>query len=67
VPYYEAGAAYAPYGEGYFVGVVATQSVFLAPAVGPGDGGSGHGWDGFGGGGHEGGGIDGGGMDGGGA
>jgi len=31
VPYYEAGAAFAPYGEGYFVGSVAMQGLFSSP------------------------------------
>ena len=48
VPYFEAGAAYAPYGEGYFVGAVAVESMFSTPPPGggPGDGFDGHGWDG---------------------
>ena len=52
VPYYEAGAAFAPYGEGYFVGAVATQSLFVVPQIGEaGPGGGDHGWGGFDGGG----------------
>jgi hypothetical protein len=52
VPYYEAGAAFAPYGEGYFVGAVATQSLFVVPQISEGGpGGGDHGWGGFDGGG----------------
>jgi hypothetical protein len=47
VPYYEAGAAFAPYGEGYFVGAVATQSLFVAPQVGEAGHGGDHGWAAF--------------------
>jgi hypothetical protein len=62
VPYYEAGAAFAPYAEGYFVGMVATQSLFVAPQLSGGEhGASDHGWDGFDGGGMGGGDIGGGG------
>jgi hypothetical protein len=52
VPYFEAGAAFGPYGEGYFVGSVATQTLFVVPPIvaGASDQGS-HGWDGFDGGG----------------
>jgi hypothetical protein len=61
VPYFEAGAAFAPYGEGYFMGAIATQSLFIAPTL-AGDGGTGHGgWESYGGGGFDGGGDAGGG------
>jgi hypothetical protein len=56
VPYFEAGAAFAPYGEGYFLGAIAAHSLFTTPVIDPGGGGSGHGWGGY-----EGGGFDGGG------
>ena len=63
VPYFEAGAAYAPYGRGTFLGAAAVESMFsrLPPGGGPYDGFAGHGGDG-----HHGGGYDGVGGDGGG-
>lgn len=70
VPYWEAGAAYQPYSEGYFASAVGLAWV-LNPVIdvgGPhaiGDGSWGGGYDG-GGGGFDGGGFDGGGGDGGG-
>ena len=57
VPYWEAGAAYLPYAEGYFAGAAVMMWAFQPPAVW---GGGGHG------GGFDGGGFDGGGFDGGG-
>jgi hypothetical protein len=59
VPYWEAGAAYLPYGEGYFPRAAVMTWAFQPPA----DWGS---WSGPDGGGFDGGGFDGGGFDGGG-
>lgn len=62
VPYWEAGAAFQPYGAGYFASAAALTWAFQAPAVG-------ESWSGSDGGGHGGGyggGFDGGGFDGGG-
>jgi hypothetical protein len=59
VPYWEAGAAYQPYAEGYFASA-AVMYLGFQPAF---DGGS---WGGHGGGGSDGGGFDGGGFNGGG-
>jgi hypothetical protein len=61
VPYFEAGAAYFPYGEGYFMNTLAIQSMFLPSLASPENAG-GHGWFGE----FDGGGFDGGGFDGGG-
>ncbi len=66
VPYFEAGAAYAPYGEGYFIGVASAHSLFVVPPSAMGDGFYEHGSGGYDGGGFDGGGFDGGGFDGGG-
>ena len=65
VPYWEAGAAYAPYGEGYFASAAVMSWAFQAPPVG--DSWSGPDGGGHGGGHGHGGGFDGGGFDGGGA
>ena len=59
MPYWEAGVAYLPYGQGYFAGAPVMMWAFQAPAVG--DGGSHLG--GFHGGGFDGGGFDGGGFE----
>ena len=65
VPYWEAGAAYLPYGQGYFVGgAVALGWAFDPPAISYGGNQSGPDHGGFLGG--DGGGLDGGGFDGGG-
>ena len=64
VPYFEAGLAFAPYGQGYFLGAAATQSLFMPPVIDPSSGA--HYWGGHDGGGFDGGGYDGGGFDGGG-
>ncbi len=57
VPYFEAGAAFAPYAEGYFLGAVTAQALFQPPPVTGGEAYSGDpGW---------GGGLDGGGFGGG--
>jgi hypothetical protein len=64
VPYFEAGAAFYPYGEGYFVNATIVHALFTTPDIGPVPGlgsGSDHGWGGYDGGGFDGGGIDGGG------
>lgn len=62
VPYFEAGAAFAPYGEGYFLGAVTTLALFQPPPITGGEyGGGGHDWGGFDGGGLEGGDVGGGG------
>ena len=63
VPYWEAGAAFLPYGEGYFAGAAALAWAFQPPATL--DIGGWHG-GGHGGGGYDAGGYDGGGHDGGG-
>jgi hypothetical protein len=64
VPYWEAGAAFQPYGAGYFASAAVMAWAFQ-PMIGPAsDGDSGGG--GFGGGGYDSGGYDGGGFDGGG-
>jgi hypothetical protein len=62
IPYWEAGATYYPYSEGYFAGALTMAWVFQAPPWTAADGGAGggHGW-GDGGGGHDVGGFDGGG------
>jgi uncharacterized membrane protein YgcG len=72
VPYWEAGAAFLPYGEGYFAGAAALAWAFQPPATfdiggwhGGGHGGGGYDAGGYDGGGHDGGGYDGGGGDGG--
>ena len=66
VPYWEAGVAYLPYGEGYFAGAAVMMWAFQPAADWGGGGhGGGHG-GGFDGGGFDGGGYDGGGYDGGG-
>ena len=62
VPYWEAGAAFQPYGDGYFASAAVMSWAFQPPSV---DGGSWSGPDG-GHGGDDGGGFDGGGFDGGG-
>lgn len=63
VPYFEAGAAFLPYGEGYFLSAVTALALFQPPpVVGGGEYGGGHGGSG----GYDGGGFDGGGFDGGG-
>jgi hypothetical protein len=61
VPYFEAGAAYFPYGEGYFLNSLAVHYLFAVPPLQSADTAGGHG-----GGGGDGGGFDGGGFDGGG-
>jgi hypothetical protein len=67
VPYFEAGAAYYPYGEGYFVNASLVHALFTTPDFGPGrGGGSDHSWSGYDSGGGDLGGFDGGGFDGGG-
>ena len=45
VPYYEAGDAFAPYGEGYFTGDVAIQRLFSIPTSWTGEGRSAVGYD----------------------
>jgi uncharacterized membrane protein YgcG len=67
VPYWEAGAAYLPYAEGYFAGAAVMMWAFQPPPIWGGGGHAG-GYDGGGydGGGYDGGGYDGGGFDGGG-
>ena len=64
VPYWEAGAAYQPYAEGYFAGSVVMMWAFQPPAAWGGGGASGS-FDGSGGGDYGGGGYDGGGDGGG--
>ena len=38
MPYFEAGAPFAPYGQGYFKGNIATETLFVTPASWAGDG-----------------------------
>jgi uncharacterized membrane protein YgcG len=67
VPYWEAGAAYLPYGEGYFASAAVMAWAFQPPSAGGSWSGPDGGGGGFGGeGGFDGGGFDGGGFDGGG-
>jgi hypothetical protein len=47
LPYFDAGAAFFPYGEGYFMGHIATTTMFVVPTSWAGEGGSGLGWGGF--------------------
>jgi uncharacterized membrane protein YgcG len=63
VPYFEAGAAYFPYGEGYFLNSLAVRHLFVLPPLESADTAGGHDWGGDGGG--FGGGFDMGGFDGG--
>ena len=64
VPYFEAGAAYFPYGEGYFVNAALVHALFRTPDFGPGrGGGSDHSWSGYDNGGGDLSGFDGGGFD----
>jgi hypothetical protein len=65
VPYWEAGAAYLPYAEGYFAGGAVMMWAFQPPAAWGGGGHGGHGGGGNDSGGYDGG-FDGGGFDGGG-
>jgi len=67
VPYWEAGAAYLPYGEGYFASASVMAWAFQVHAAGGSAAGFGSGgYGGFDGAGFDGGGFDGGGGDGGG-
>jgi hypothetical protein len=61
VPYFEAGSAYFPYGDGYFMNSLVVHTFFVEGSLESADTAGGHAWGGGDGGGFDGGGFDGGG------